>query len=102
MSRVAWVRVLGFAPGRPTYPTGGVRISPGAVSQPTCSPSANTNLTRLDPKVPSVIDREPLLVLPLMHHLMHQGVQYLFPWVPANVPQQIAISAGSPLLVAII
>ena len=34
----------------------------------------------------AVIDLEPLLILPLMHHLMQQGVERLVPPVTPDVP----------------
>src|SRR5688500_15450158 len=41
---------------------------------------------RLAPEVATVIDGEPALVLPLVHHLVKQGVHGLVPSITTDVP----------------
>src|SRR5687768_7810986 len=45
----------------------------------------DSHLASLSPKLPSVVDRHAVLALPLVHHLVQQGVQRLFPAMSPDV-----------------
>ena len=50
------------------------------------SQRSNPHGARLSPKTRAVIDCEPLLVLPLVHHLVEESVERLFPAIAPDVP----------------
>jgi hypothetical protein len=49
-------------------------------------PRGNANLTRLGPKRSSMINLQPALVLPLMHHLMEERLERFVPPMPTQMP----------------
>src|SRR5450756_44288 len=64
------------------------------MEDPQCYPLRNRaagqwsypNSARLRPEARSMIDDQPLLVLPLVHHLVQQRVQRLLPPVAPDMP----------------
>jgi hypothetical protein len=48
-------------------------------------PGTDPNFARFAAKVPAVIQWQSILVLPLMYHLVHQGMQHIIPRIATDV-----------------
>src|SRR5665213_950894 len=85
----------GEGPRHGIYPYSGLASIPGPRGQSRLHhricrsrcPGTYPDSPRLGSKCLAVVQRHPVLILPLVHHLVNEGVKHVVPWISLKMPQ---------------